>query len=220
MRAPFERKILTCPPGRYYYGHGLVLIVRSEARRSWAFRYTKPTTRRVTETSIGSAYSFTYTDARNEITRMRQLLAKRIDPVQAKRQQQASGTTFAEAWEGWINNHRPRWRSTRHIDTLIKHGKPLADVPVQIIDRRMVINALSKLYEKHPEQVYRVASVWSRVFDYAKTMGFREEDKANPCTWRGNLEHVFHRPANGNNHHAQMPFNDYQHSSSGCDCGR
>ena len=134
------------------------------------------------------------------------MVAKGDDPVQVKRQQRAKGTTFAEACEGWINKHKSRWRSTRHIDTLFKHGQSLADVSIQTIDRRMVINALSKLYEKHPEQVYRTVSVWSRVFDYAKTMGFREGD--NPCTWRGNMENVFFRPKNGDKHHASMPFKD------------
>jgi len=55
-------------------------------------------------------------------------------------------------------------------------------------------------------------SVWSRVFDYAKTMGFREGD--NPCTWRGNMENVFFRPKNGDKHHASMPFKDVPHFMS------
>ena len=49
-----------------------------------------------------------------------------------KRRERAAGTTFAEACEGWINQHRSKWRSMRHIKLLIgKHGKPLADKPVR-----------------------------------------------------------------------------------------
>ena len=203
--APLKNEIQALPLGRHYYGEGLVLIITPTARR-WASRYTSPITHRVTETAIGPWPTYSYTSARKVIAQLQAMVAKGDDPVLVKRQQRAKGTTFAEACEGWINKHKSRWRSTRHIDTLFKHGQSLADVSIQTIDRRMVINALSKLYKKHPEQVYRIVSVWSRVFDYAKTMGFREGD--NPCTWRGNMENVFFRPKNGDKHHASMPFKD------------
>ena len=203
--APLKNEIQALPLGRHYYGEGLVLIITPTARR-WASRYTSPITHRVTETAIGPWPTYSYTSARKVIAQLQAMVAKGDDPVLVKRQQRAKGTTFAEACEGWINKHKSRWRSTRHIDTLFKHGRSLADVSIQTIDRRMVINTLSKLYENHPEQVYRTVSVWSRVFDYAKTMGFREGD--NPCTWRGNMENVFFRPKNGDKHHASMPFKD------------
>jgi integrase len=203
--APLKNEIQALPLGRHYYGEGLVLIISPTARR-WASRYTSPITHRVTETAIGPWPTYSYASARKVIAQLQAMVAKGDDPVLVKRQQRAKGTTFAEACEGWINKHKSRWRSTRHIDTLFKHGQSLADVSIQTIDRRMVINALSKLYEKHPEQVYRTVSVWSRVFDYAKTMGFREGD--NPCRWRGNMENVFFRPKNGDKHHASMPFKD------------
>src|SRR5262249_23973944 len=161
--------------GRHYYGHGLVLIVRSKTRRSWSFRYIKPSTGRPTETHIGSAYSYPYSDANNEIWKMRQWLAEGKDPVQEKRKQRAKGTTFAEASEGWLNKHKSRWSSTRQFEpSLGKYAQPIAELLVRSIDTPLVVKALSKLWEKHPEQGYRTSTVWARVFDYAKVMGMRE----------------------------------------------
>ena len=203
--APTARVIKALPLGRVYYGEGLVLIVTPTARR-WAFRYTSPITHRVTEKAIGPWPEHSYNDARKWAFGYRAMVSAGLDPVHSARKARVSGTTFAEACEGWLKANRRRWRSTRHIDTLLKHGEPMANVPVAAIDRAMVIKVLSPLYEERPEQTYRVSSAWARVFDYAETMGFREGK--NPCTWRGNLEHVFHRPKNGNKHHASMQFAD------------
>jgi integrase len=204
-----EIRAITIDPGKHvkrvYYGERLVLIVTPSSRR-WSYRYTSPITHRANETSIGPWPEYSYSSARQVAAQLAVMVAKGQDPVQEDRRKRAAGTTFAEACEGWIKQHRSKWRSTRHIDTLIKHGNSLADVPIRMIDRPMVIKALSPLYEKHPEQVYRVASVWARVFNYAETMDMREGK--NPCTWRGNLDNVFHRPSNGKKHHPSMPFKE------------
>jgi integrase len=205
MRAPSQRTILSTPPGRVYYGDGLCLKV-TPTSRNWIFRYTSPLTRRPNETTIGSAFAFTYDDARNEIMRMRQWLARGADPVQEKRKERAKGTTFAEACEGWINKHKSKWRSLRHINILIrKHAQPLADIPVRAITSPMIVEALSDLWQRHPEQAHRALSMWGRVFNYAKAMGYRDGD--NPAMWSGNLENIFPgKPKNSRKHYPSLPF--------------
>jgi integrase len=171
------------------------------------FRYKKPTTGKYTETAIGSVYSFSAAEANNEIWKMRQWLAQGKDPVQEKRKARAKGTTFAEASEGWLNKHKSRWRSTSQFEpSLGKHAQPIAQLPVRSIDTPMVVKALSPLWAEYPEQGYRTSTVWARVFDYAKVMGMREGD--NPAAWRGNLEHIFHRPKNHDRHYPSLPFKD------------
>jgi integrase len=207
--APTTKEIQALPPGRYYYGHGLVLIVTAKGKRFLRFRYTSPRTGNPTETSIGEwpiECSFTY--ARQESYRMMAMVARGEDPVQVKRQQGSRGTTFAEACEGFINSHKSKWRSTRHLKYLIgKHGKSLAETPVRMITSSMVEKALSSLCKSHPEQARRALRMWARVFDYARVKGYRSEDQNNPATWRGNMEHVFtDRPKNHNNHHSSLPF--------------
>jgi integrase len=214
MRALTVRQIKTLTPGRHYLGDGLCLIKQPEPQPGsngqgkcrWIFRYTSLQTRRPTETSIGPYPAFTYPQARAEVTRLRALLVKDIDPVAHKREQRANGVTFAEASEGWIAKRQDRWRSTRNVKILLtQHGKPLAGIPVSQITPPMVQNALADLWEHHPEQARRALSMWARVFDYAKAMGMRSGD--NPCAWRANMEYVFPgRPKNNEKHYSSLPF--------------
>jgi hypothetical protein len=94
---------------------------------------------------------------------MRIQVLKGEDPVQVKRQERAKGTTFAEACEGWVNKHKVKWRSTRHTKVpLGKHAKPLAEKPVRMISTPMIVDALSDLWKRHPEQARRVLSMWAQ----------------------------------------------------------
>jgi integrase len=204
--APTTREISVLPPGRVYYGEGLVLIVTPTSRR-WAFRYTSPITHRVTETSVGPWPEINYTFARHEVALMQVQVAKGEDPVLAKRQQRSAGTTFAQACEEWIKQHRFKWRSLRHHNALIgKHGKPLAEMPIRMITTPMIVDALRDLWKVHPEQAHRAVRMWARVFDYAKSMGYRTGD--NPALWRGNIENIFHLPKNHDKHYPSLPFKE------------
>jgi hypothetical protein len=86
-------------PGRHSDANttGLYLIVGAEGRtRRWAFRYTKPDTGRVSEVGLGSADLWTLA----EVCEMAQENRKRVrlgeDPVETKRENRKSRTTFAE----------------------------------------------------------------------------------------------------------------------------
>ena len=220
---PTMREILALPPQRLYFGHGLLLKItprsppegtdpddwsknRFSKNRVWYYRYKKPSTHRYTETMIGPWPEFGYSSARQVAAELMVMVLQKKDPVDEERKQRAKGTTFAEASEGWLNKNKSRWRSTRQFETSLgKHAQSIAQLPVRSIDTPMVAKALSKLWEKYPEQGYRTSTVWARVFDYAKVMGMREGD--NPAAWRGNLEQIFHRPKN-HNHYRSMAFND------------
>src|SRR6516165_3132863 len=143
------------PPGRLYLSSGL-LLKTTPTSRTWMYGYTKPSTHRVTETSIGPWPEYSLSDARQAATQLRVMVLKGDDPVQVARQNEGSKVTFAEACESWINQHRSKWRSLKHVNNLIgKHGQRLADVPVRAIDKSMIIDALSSLYKRHPDQALR-----------------------------------------------------------------
>jgi integrase len=205
---PTMREIQALPPGRpLYLGNGL-LLKTTPTSRTWMYRYKKPTTGKYTEVSIGPWPEYGYSSARQVATQLHVLVLQGKDPVVEARKRKGSKTTFAEACEGWINQHRSRWRTTRRLKTSIgKYAQSIADLPVRTIDRPMVIKALTPLWGKHPEQGYRTSTVWARVFDFATVMGYRDDEQANPARWRGNLEHVFHRPKN-NNHYESLPFQE------------
>src|SRR5262249_49357182 len=163
---PTMREIQALPPGRLYLGNGLLLKTTSTSRY-WMFRYTKPSTHRATETSIGPWPEYSLSDARQAATQLRVMVLKGDDPVQVARQKETSKITFAEACEGWINQHRSKWRSLKHVNNLIgKHGQRLADVPVGAIDKHMIEGALSDLYKSHPAHALRALRMSNQVLDY------------------------------------------------------
>jgi integrase len=189
-----ERQILAAQPGRYYYGRGLCLIVTTAGPR-WIYRFTSPATKRVSETSIGSALVFSYPEAHNEAVRLHGLVARGKDPVQDKREKRAVGITFKQVCEEWIATHRPAWKGDsqlRNAETLLQdHGAALAQKPVSEITPDMVEAALKPLWQEHPLQGRRALAMWARVFDFAKAKGYRSGD--NPASWRGCHEYRFAR---------------------------
>ena len=205
---PTTEEIQALPPGRLYLGGGLLLKTTPTGYRCWMFRYKSPITGRFTETSIGPWPECDPSYTRQSAAQLLIMVLKGDDPVQVARQKETSKITFAEACEGFINKHKSKWRNGRHLKILIKHSQPFANMPVQAIDTPLVVKALSKLWEEHPEQGYRTSAVWARIFDFAKTMGYRTADSPNPAAWRGHLEHIFHRPKNHDKHHASLPYKD------------
>jgi len=204
---PTMREIQALPPGRLYLGNGL-LLKTTPTSRTWMYRYTKPSTHRVTETSIGPWPEYSPSYARQVATQLHVMVLKGEDPVQVARQKETSKITFAEVCEEWTNHHRSKWRSLKHVNNLIgKHGQRLADVPVRAIDKSMIIDALSSLYKRHPDQALRALRMWKQVLDYAIAKEMRPEP--NPARWRGHLEHIFpERPKTNNNHYPSLPFKD------------
>jgi|SRR6516165_1199960 len=216
--APRKNEIFALPLGRHYYGYGLLLKITPKSppegtdpdeskTRIWMYRYTKPTTGRPTEVSIGPWPEYSYGSARQVASELMVMVLQKKDPVDEARKQETNKTTFAEASEGWINKHKSKWRSLKDVKILLGHAQPLAHMPVRTIDQRMIVDALADLNKRHPEQARRALRMWAQVFDYAKAMKMREGD--NPAAWRGNMEHIFpNPPKNHNKHHASMTFKD------------
>jgi integrase len=191
---PTKHKIMTAPPGRHYLGQGICLIVvapKTEhglAKRRWVYRYTKPKTKKVTETPIGSAYAFPYDEAFAQATRYRLLVLKDQDPVDVKRQKAASTTTFAEVSDEWFQRHKS-WSESQKLDVtlrLTKHAQALATNAIAHIDVDMVEAAIKPLGDRVPKQARRTLNIWARVFTFAKNKRYCTGD--NPATWEENLE--------------------------------
>src|SRR6516162_3866963 len=111
MRDLTVKEIEAAPPGRHRVSASLYLLVRPNGVRRWAFRYTKPSTRRVTEHGLGSVSLVTLAEARELVHEYRRLVARGVDPVQHKNDVRAKQTTFAEAADGWIKTRALGWRS-------------------------------------------------------------------------------------------------------------
>jgi hypothetical protein len=75
-------------------------------------------------------------EARDKALAIRRMIANGIDPVQAKRGERVSQTTFAQACESWITTHKPGWRSNSQLRSakllLFTHGKALSNIPITL----------------------------------------------------------------------------------------
>ena len=73
------KEVLAAPPGRHRVSASLYLIVTPNGVRRWAFRYTKPSTKRVTEHGLGSIELMTLAEAKEAVHEMRRLVARGVD---------------------------------------------------------------------------------------------------------------------------------------------
>jgi len=213
-KAPHQftaRSVATAGPGRHHAGvKGLYLYVGPEGRvRRWIFRYTSPSSRRVTETGLGMTYALPLADARKKALELERLLANGTDPLEHKRRQAAAAITFAEATEKWLAIRKASWRSASQLDSahllLRRYAEPLSNLPVSAITPDQIQAALADLWDRGPAQGWTALSRWERVFDWAKAHGLRTGD--SPAAWRGCMEYRFPgRRTMDVKHYAALPY--------------
>jgi integrase len=187
MRITTQASAQKAPPGRHNAGRGLYLMVSPDRQsRRWAFRYTKPSTRRVTELGLGNAALFTLAEVRDKVLDYRRDVAKGFDPVEAKREQRRLQITFAEMASAYVAVKCPGWRSESHYKTirflLNTYASSLATKHVSTITPNDVEAAVRLLWNRTPAQGKRALGAIRQVFDYAIAMGHRTAN--NPADWR------------------------------------
>ena len=204
-------------PGRHRVAGepGLYLYVSQDRQvRRWIFRYTSPSTHKVTETGLDMASAVSLSQAKAKAQGMRKQIAAGICPIRAKRQDRSSQVTFKEAADGWIAVHQSSWKGgttgsqMKNAELLLHHhGKPLANVPVGDVTTDMIQAALEQLWKRAPNQGQRALKMWERVLDYAKAKGMRSGD--NPASWKGMFEYRFaRRRAKDRGHHPALPYEE------------
>ena len=117
-------------PGRHNAGPGLYLVVGSDKQsRRWAFRFTKPSTGRVTEVGLGTADLCTLAEARDKAYECRRAVASGHDPVEQKRDPRTQ-ITFCDLATEYIAAKEAGWRSQSHRATirllLLRHSHSVA----------------------------------------------------------------------------------------------
>jgi integrase len=173
---------------------------------------------------LGPLADFDLDEARERHRRARQLLKDGIDPIAARNAERArqaaeeasaaaSTVTFKECAEQYFRFHSPKWKNGKHaaqfLSTLRTHVFPVfGKVPVNAIDKKLVIRALEPIWYKIPETASRTRGRIEQVLDFAKVSGYR--DGGNPAAWAGNLVHAL--PARNAiakvEHHPALPFAD------------
>lgn len=218
MRTTTHITVRQAPPGRHSDAkrRGLYLIVSADRQnRRWAFRYTKPSTGRVTEVGLGSTTLLTLEEARNKAEDYRRAVARGEDPVEAEREAREAKLiearqmiTFAELASAYIAIKQPGWRSQSHWNTmrllLNTYARPLAIKFVSTITADDIEAALRPLWNRSAVQGRRTLYAIQQVFDYAEAKGLCMH---NPADWK-RMKHRFPSRANGVKHFTAM---DYEH---------
>ena len=194
-------------------GNNLYLQVTAAGAKTWIFRYKLNDRRR--DMGLGGASVVSLADAREKAHEARKLVAAGIDPIEARRHQEAAPapavTTFRNVAEEYIESHSSGWKSDKHAKqwraTLETYAYPtIGALAVERIDTALVVEILRPIWTTKTETAARVRGRIEAVLDYAKVLGKRAGE--NPARWKGHLDHIL--PAKADvarvEHHASLPY--------------
>lgn len=191
--------------GRTVVSDNLYLMIdRRHGGKSWVFRYKDLVTGKLRDKGLGKYPDVSLKDARTLTDKYRADLKKGIDPINAKREalaaqriEQAKSITFRDCAKAYIDVHKAGWKNQKHTaqweSTLNTYASKLMDLPVNQIDKAMVLNALKGIWTTKTETASRVRQRIETVIDYAKSSGHFEGE--NPARWRGNLRGLLVDPS-------------------------
>ncbi|EFQ2974826.1 tyrosine-type recombinase/integrase [Escherichia coli] len=173
-------------------GDGLFLLVKTNGKKLWRFRYQRPTTKQRTMMGLGAFPAISLADARRIKADYLSLLANGIDPqIQAKvaeeQQQIALDSIFSTVAANWFllksksvtpDYAKDIWRS------LEKDVFPtIGEIPVQKIKARTLIEALESVKARGAlETVRRLVQRINEIMIYAVNTGLID---ANPASGVG-----------------------------------
>jgi integrase len=202
------RKVETARAGKYGDGGGLQLAVAPTGGKKWVLRFLWQGKAR--EMGLGSCPEVGLAEARDKALAGRRLARSGIDPIAARKKDEAV-PTFGEVAdeitsqlsEGFRNEkHKAQWRMT-----LTTYAKPLRAKPVDTIETADVLAVLQPIWQKKPETASRLRGRIERVLNAAKAKGYRTGE--NPATWRGHLDNLLPKASLlSRGHHAAMPYSD------------
>ena len=203
------RKVATASPGKYEDGYGLRLVVSKSGAKKWVLRYTLHGRRR--EMGLGSYPSVGLADARTSALKCRRLVAKRVDPIEARRMEAKRIPVFTACAARYIRGHRHGWQNTKHarqwVSTLKTYARPvIGKKPVNAITTEDILQILSPIWATKTETAKRVQGRIENIMDFAAAHQYR--DPLNPARWRGHLDKLLPRPSRVKEvaHHPAMPY--------------
>ena len=205
-------------PGMLADGDGIYLQVTGAGARSWIFRFMLEGKPR--EMGLGSLKGVGLAAARAKAAQCRALLADGVDPIAARKGEQAARTvadaraiTFDESAEAYIKAHGATWRNPKHHSqwktTLATYVSPVfGKLPVQAVDVSLVMKVLEPIWTTKPETAARIRGRIESILNWAKARGYRSGE--NPAQWKGHLDNLL--PArskiSGVKHHAALPYDE------------
>ena len=168
-------------PGRHCDGGGLLLQIAPSGARSWIFRFQL--NKRKRDMGLGSADAIGLADARELAAQCRSLVAKGLDPIEAKQcgrrakaLQEANNLTFQESALKLIDAKRPSWKDGKQAEqwqrSLEAYAFPMiGKFPVGAVDTNLVLKVLEPLWQSKGPTAGRVRERIEAVLDAAKARG-------------------------------------------------
>ena len=195
-------------------GGGLWLVTKKSGRY-WIFRYSLHGKRR--DLGLGPLHSVSLSEAREAAHKAREMVRDGIDPIRTKRaveQDKPSKVLFGDYADAFIDRavKAGKWRGAkteaRWRNAMANHAATIRDKPIADIGVRDVKEVLELLWGRKQETAEKLRESIERVLDAARVDGYRTGE--NPAAWKGNLEHILHKPNAlvAARHHASMPHDD------------
>ena len=182
--------------GLHHDGDGLYLRVTATGSKSWMLRFTLNGVTR--DMGLGPYPNVSLASARQQAVAQRDLVGRRIDPLDARKSAVAADrlaalgiVTFCECAESLLRSNESAWRNSKHRqqwwNTLSVYAYPvIGHVSVDAIDTALVLKILEPIWQTVPETASRLRGRIERVLDAARARGLRTGE--NPCRWRGHLD--------------------------------
>jgi integrase len=205
-------------PGLYADGGNLHLQVsagsQGKVNKSWIFRYAIAGRER--HMGLGGVDIITLDKARELALTYRRQLHDGIDPLEARRAQQATqavtkakAQTFDEAVTAYVAAHAAGWRDAGHhadwLSSIKRYVSPvMGKVEVTTIDTDLVLRCLRPIWQEKTETAMRVRTRIEAVLNFAI-----DDGRPNPARWKGHLEHKLDkrlRKVKGVKHMAALPY--------------
>lgn len=205
-------------PGRYADGGNLYLVVdpvrgsTGKPAKRWAlmFRWDG----KLKEMGLGSVISVSLAEARRQAGEYRAMLARNINPIEARRAEErkrATGRMFGEVAKQYHETHKGAWKSRKvekqWLPSLERYCGPIWVKPVDTVTTDDVLDILKPIWMAKAETGRRTRGRIEAVLDAARARGLIDKDRRNPATWRGHLSHLLPKSQKlQRGHHAALPY--------------
>jgi integrase len=204
------KRILALKPGRHWASESLYVFVAPDSQtRRFIFRYTKPSTGRVSEKGLGRLdKDITLKEAKDKRDEYRKLVRDGGDPVEAKNSK-ANTVTFASVAADYLAVAERRFRnpgSVRNVKLLLlTHAADLGPKPIANIGTAHIDAALRPLWLTSPDQARRAVAACLRVLKFGKAKGLTA---ASTADMREDMAHLLPRVNGAKRHFAALDYKD------------
>jgi integrase len=185
----------------------LYLQVDANGSRRWIFRFTSPVTKRVNETSLGSAKDIELAEAKKRASKLRVMVGDGVDPVLAARakdqRRDRESVTFKKALDQYASDFAGKAATRDKVALLHRHAAGLMGLSMASITTPTIARALGPVKARFPLQARRTLGLVESVLNYARVKGWRDGD--NPAAWRGTFAFLWDAPKAGPGHRA-LPY--------------